>query len=98
MRFRKLHPPAGARPGTLLMPKDAHFPRVRLIRYNESAIEDREVDDIDTVSLGGGFKSWIDVQGLGRGRRRGGAALLSGPIDDRLLRMPTPGRPSTRFD
>ena len=53
MRFRKLHPPAGARPGTLLIPKDAHFPRVRLIRYNESVIEDREVDDVDTVSLDG---------------------------------------------
>jgi len=65
VRFRKLHPPAGARPGTLLIPRDADPPRVRLIRYNECAIEDREVDDVDAVSLGGGFKNWIDVQGLG---------------------------------
>jgi magnesium transporter len=65
--FRKQHPQAGARPGTLLISADAPPPRIRMVQYSTDAVTDEVIDDAaglrdrvlpDRVT-------WIDVQGFG---------------------------------
>jgi magnesium transporter len=65
--FRKLHPPVGARPGTLVVAADGVPPRTSAMRYSEARVEEME-------SLGAeeyralvtpGTVTWVDVQGLG---------------------------------
>jgi magnesium transporter len=65
--FRKRHPHAGARPGTLLIAPDAPQPRIRVVQYSTNAVTDEVVDDPSTLRdrLRPGSVTWIDVQGFG---------------------------------
>jgi len=66
-RFRKRHTKVGARPGTLVIPRDASVPKVQITGYTEAKLEERAISDM--ADLAGCLKrsmvSWVDVQGLG---------------------------------
>lgn len=64
--FRKRHPHAGARPGTLVFGTDSVPSRIQVVRYSPEGIQelpDATVADID-VSLGEGESVWIDIAGI----------------------------------
>ena len=63
----KIRPPAGAGPGTLVIPRDASPTVVRLLEYTQTTVDEREVTDIESLRgcLDMSRVSWIDVQGLG---------------------------------
>ncbi|MCA9137609.1 MAG: hypothetical protein KDB00_12645 [Planctomycetales bacterium] len=67
MRFRKKHTKVGARPGTLVIPKDAPQPKISSIHYSETEHRTSAVDSIDDLasSLCDGEVTWIDIQGFG---------------------------------
>lgn len=67
LTFHKRHPPVGARPGTLVVPPDAPKPAIRLIRYSQTDVEEREILDLQelTSCVAGPRVSWVDLQGLG---------------------------------
>ena len=66
MTFRKSHPPVGARPGTLAIPPDSPPPVIRLVCYDANGIEERDVDDVETLAgLRDDRVAWVDVRGLG---------------------------------
>ncbi|KAA1259208.1 Magnesium transport protein CorA [Rubripirellula obstinata] len=66
-RFKKRHTKVGARPGTLVIPKDAAKPTIRSIHYHLGGCDEADVVDID--NLHETFKpdtvTWVDVQGFG---------------------------------
>jgi magnesium transporter len=65
--FRKRHPPAGSRPGTLVVSEDALPPKIHVIQYTRE--DEREVDIDSAEEMQALLKpdqvTWIDVQGLG---------------------------------
>ena len=66
--FHKLHPPAGARPGTLVPSATAVPPRIREIRYGPNGVTDRAVTDpteLAPEAANDGMVTWIDIQGTG---------------------------------
>lgn len=65
--FRKRHPKVGARPGTLVIPKDAPPPKITTIQYNESDHQVSSVDDVEELSeaFKGDGVTWVDIQGFG---------------------------------
>jgi len=66
LRFHKRHPPVGARPGTLAT--GGLPPRIHLIRYGPSALDEASVTDPSRLSPPPPEQpgvTWIDVQGLG---------------------------------
>jgi magnesium transporter len=64
--FRKQHPPVGARPGTLVVPKHSPPPRIRAISYTPDEVRERDLAGPDEIKdLLGEETVWIDVQGLG---------------------------------
>jgi len=67
--FAKRHPKSGAKPGTLVIPKDAPAPRIRLISYRPDGVDDKECDTSGLQPLSEAFDAdsvtWIDVQGFG---------------------------------
>jgi magnesium transporter len=69
--FRKSAPPAGARPGTLAIPKDSPAPEIRLVEYDPSSIAERVVADPGELGAASdaarreGRTLWVDVRGLG---------------------------------
>ncbi len=66
--FRKQHPPAGSRPGTLMVPEGAVAPRIHVIEYNhEAVVDERDIHRVSDLSesLDKDTTTWIDVQGLG---------------------------------
>lgn len=64
--LRKLHPTAGSRPGTLIIPDNALATRVHVVHYNREEVVQTSVTD--TASLADAMSSdrlvWIHVQGL----------------------------------
>ncbi len=64
--FHKLHPTAGSRPGTLIIPDDAFETRIRVVHYDLEGVDETWVDD--RTSLAEAMSSerhiWIHVQGL----------------------------------
>jgi len=65
--FRKAHPRAGARPGTLVIPPDAPAPRLFLMRYSADRFEEGELQgpgDLPTNAPDGSVL-WLDVRGFG---------------------------------
>lgn len=67
---RKVHPPAGSRPGTLVIPVDSVAPRIAVINYDSTAIVERTLespDDLESLRSPQP-QSWVDVQGLGSER------------------------------
>ncbi len=65
--FRKRHPPAGSRPGTLVVPESTVAPRMHVIRYRPDEVEDIDVEDPGALRgiVTENSISWIDIQGLG---------------------------------
>ncbi len=66
--FRKRHPPAGARPGTLMIANDSPPPRIQRIAYSSAALEREELADAASISPPAPHAAgvtWIDVQGFG---------------------------------
>jgi magnesium transporter len=67
MLFRKRHPPAGSRPGTLVIPPEVNAPVMRVIAYAGANVTDRTITDVAEISASIEEHSvtWVDVQGLG---------------------------------
>jgi len=65
--FRKRHPKAGSRPGTLVINEASPEPRIRVMAYTPGTLD--EMDDVAPAALSAVVEShsvtWIDVQGLG---------------------------------
>jgi len=65
--FRKRHPKAGSRPGTLVINGTAPKPRIRVMAYTAEAVE--ELEDLSPADLPAVVErnsvTWVDVQGLG---------------------------------
>lgn len=67
--FAKQHPKVGSRPGTLVISDEAPEPRIRLISYGPTGVEDKSCDADSLSQLPESFSTdsvtWIDVQGFG---------------------------------
>jgi magnesium transporter len=66
LRFRRRTPP-GAMPGTVAVDPQGARPVVRVMAYGPDELEEREVDDLDSLAklVGRSPVTWVDVQGLG---------------------------------
>ena len=64
--FRKRHPQAGARPGTLLISEDELTTRIRVVRYSRHGATCESVGEVANLrdSLRSDEVTWIDVQGF----------------------------------
>ncbi len=64
---RRHKPPAGARPGTLVIPADALPPRITVMDYTPAKVRESQVTDPKALRpfAGEGTMTWIDVQGFG---------------------------------
>jgi len=64
--FRKRHPHAGARPGTLLIAEDAVPTKVRVVRYSRNQVQCDTPIEVTGLraSLDQNEVTWIDVQGF----------------------------------
>ncbi len=65
--FQKRHTRAGARPGTLVIPKESPAPVIRHICYDQQGIQESEISNVDDLKgiLQPGSINWIDIQGFG---------------------------------
>ncbi len=65
--FRKKHPKAGARPGTLVISHASPPPVIRVMEYTPESVKEHEIDDVESLRrfLQADAKVWIDVQGFG---------------------------------
>ncbi len=65
--FRRRHPPAGARPGTLVVDPEAPPSRMTLAVYSDEGVEEHVVAEVAEIPslLQAGRKAWLDVVGLG---------------------------------
>jgi magnesium transporter len=65
--FHKLHPSAGARPGTLVIPPGAEPPRLFMMRYDADGLEERELTGAGEIPADPppGTVLWIDVRNFG---------------------------------
>ena len=66
LRFRRRTSP-GAMPGTVAVDPEAARPVVRVISYGPDHLEEKEVEDLDSLAklVGQSPVTWVDVQGLG---------------------------------
>ncbi|MCA8979631.1 MAG: magnesium/cobalt transporter CorA [Planctomycetes bacterium] len=67
--FHRRSPAVGAAPGQMWTPTKIVQPHVRVMTWNESELEDRELDPAELPTIGPVRDSvrWVDVQGLGDG-------------------------------
>ncbi|MDB4766214.1 magnesium/cobalt transporter CorA [bacterium] len=65
--FTKRNTKVGAKPGTLMISKEAQQPRIRIIRFTKEEHFDTMIDDVKGVAehLTKPGVVWIDVQGMG---------------------------------
>ena len=65
--FTKRNTKVGAKPGTLMIAKEAQHPRIRIVRYTQEAHFDTIVENVKDVAgyLAKPGVVWIDVQGMG---------------------------------
>lgn len=65
--FTKRNTKVGAKPGTLMIAKEAQRPRIRIMRYTKDEHFDAVVDDVSSIAekLAKPGVIWIDVQGMG---------------------------------
>ena len=65
--FKKRHPDIGARPGTLMITEDSPPPKIRMMSYDASKLQETDVDNLDdlVIALEPGNVTWVDVQGFG---------------------------------
>ncbi|WP_283431883.1 magnesium/cobalt transporter CorA [Neorhodopirellula lusitana] len=65
--FKKKHTKVGARPGTLVIPKEAPTPRITTVHYSPTEHRTATVDSVDELSeaFSEDEVTWVDVQGFG---------------------------------
>lgn len=65
--FRKKHTKVGARPGTLVIPKEAPAPKITSIHFSPTEHRSISVDSVDelTAALDENEVTWVDIQGFG---------------------------------
>lgn len=65
--YHKRHPPAGSRPGTLIIPPDSPSPVINIMEFAPEFLEERTRVDVQALNAVAGSQHcfWIDVQGLG---------------------------------
>lgn len=65
--FKKRHPGIGARPGTLMISDDALKPKVQMVRFNQTNVQEKEIDDVEQLAepFSDGTVTWVHVQGFG---------------------------------
>ena len=65
--FRKRHPPAGSKPGTLMINSHARRPVIRVMKYKPDHLEEHDIAVVAELKdlLEENTVCWIDVQGLG---------------------------------
>jgi len=65
--FRKRHPPAGSKPGTLMINSHAECPVIRVMKYKPDHLEEHDIEAVAELKnlLEDSAVCWIDVQGLG---------------------------------
>jgi magnesium transporter len=65
--FNKRHTKVGARPGTLVIPKEAPPPRITSIHYSESQHRTTTVESVDELNeaFNADEVTWVDIQGFG---------------------------------
>ena len=65
--FRKKHPKAGAKPGTLVIASDSPPPQIRVMSYSQEKVSEDDVTDPSLLNAAFDEKNttWIDVQGFG---------------------------------
>ncbi len=63
----KRNPPAGARPGTLMIPDGSLPPRIRAMDFDAHDLVDHDVQDVEELARFTKTRTttWIDIQGLG---------------------------------
>ncbi len=66
-KFQKRHTEVGARPGTLVIPKDATKPIVNVMKYDETNLLEKEINDPAEIAqiLDDASVTWVNVCGLG---------------------------------
>ena len=65
--FRKRHPPAGSRPGTLVIHAQAQRPVIRVMKFKPDHLEEHDIAGVAELKglLEENTVCWIDVRGLG---------------------------------
>ena len=65
--FSKRSTKVGAKPGTLVIAKEAQQPRIRIIRFTTEEYFDETVDSVEAIAneLAKPGVIWVDVQGMG---------------------------------
>ncbi|SMP73772.1 magnesium transporter [Neorhodopirellula lusitana] len=65
--FKKKHTKVGARPGTLVIPKDAPAPKITSIQYSATEHRSVTVDSVDELKeeFNENEVTWVDIQGFG---------------------------------
>ena len=65
--FRKIHPPVGSKPGTLVINAQAERPVIHVMKYKPEHLEEHDVAEVGELQrlLEENTVCWIDVQGLG---------------------------------
>ena len=66
-QFKKNHTKVGARPGTLMIPKEAPPPKISSIHYSETTHRTSSVDNVEELTevFNDGEVTWVDIQGFG---------------------------------
>lgn len=65
--FRKRRTKAGARPGTLVIPREAPPPKLHTFTYDHGAVREADPQNVDdlTALMAEDAVTWLDVQGFG---------------------------------
>jgi magnesium transporter len=65
--FARRTPPPGARPGTLVIAKDALPTRIRMMRYTRDEHSEKSIEHAREIAplLDSGAVTWVEVEGLG---------------------------------
>lgn len=65
--FLKKNPPVGARPGALVIGKDAPKPRIHVMAYDADHLHEGDLDRVSELRdlMRSHAVTWVDVQGLG---------------------------------
>ncbi len=64
--FKKRHTKVGARPGTLVIPKESPPPKITTIHFSPTKHRTAAVDSVDemTESFNENEVTWVDIQGF----------------------------------
>ncbi len=65
--FKKRNAKIGSAPGTLVIPKRSPEPRIKVMRYQPTGVEEEAITDVESLAsvTREGTISWIDIQGFG---------------------------------